>query len=392
MDKLETQNWKELSAVQIGGAICMPMILIGFELARQSVETAIYAIVIGNLFLFLLALLTSKMSYEGKMTTAENAASYFGALGKAFFACILLFSMCTWFAIQSQVMAEDLGRVLPEIDRGLLSMLVSSVIVVATLKGIRAVTWLANLALPLMVITLLICLAMAFQQQREEAIERGGDLFQGTSLVIAAAILAVVDLPTFFRHACTRKDAIKASVAIFLVGMPLVELFGVFLGAWTNATDLSGAFLCFGHVIWKGWIWLFILLVGWTTNNANLYSGAMCLQTLVPQMGAKRAIFAAGLLAVALSAVNILARFEFVLGLMGVCVASMGAVVLASYFLQRRHVKIQSLSWLLGLSWGLLHLNGIVRITPIAIIDASLVSAVTIFLAWRCRHEKILTN
>lgn len=383
---LEKQSWMEMSAVQIGGAICMPMILIGFELSRLNSVKALLAICIGNLFLFLLAFLTAEMSYRAKATTAENASHYFGKVGKCFFALILTLSMCGWFAIQAEVMAKDLG------GGRYTAVVISCAIVLATLKGIRAVTKLANVALPLMLITLLCCLVMAFVNRQEVVQSSEGTLFQGVSLVIAAAILAVIDLPTFFRHARSKSDARKASIATFLIGMPLVELVGVLLGLWTTAPDVSQALACFGHVAWKGWIWLFILLVGWTTNNANLYSASVSLQTLLPQLSIKKAILLAGLMAVILAGCDLLSRLTFVLEIMGVSVASMGAVVLTAYFLKRHHVVLQSLAWLLGATWGLLHVHAVVKITPIAIVDAALISAISTLFIWRCGSEKRIAH
>jgi hypothetical protein len=75
----------------------------------------------------------------------------------------------------------------------------------------------------------------------------------------------------------------------------------------------------------------------------------------------------------------------------------MGAVVLTSYYLHRRFgkplcVMIQCLAWFFGLAWGLLHLKGNVGITPIAIVDASVVSALCILLPWRFGSEKVYTS
>src|SRR5262245_51082545 len=107
------QGWMELSSIQLGGAICLPVILIGHELARQAgLYGAILAILLGNALLFGLSLLSSWMSSDCNKTTAEHAEYYFGTVGKYFFGLVIMASMAAWFAIQTQVVSCDLAQLL----------------------------------------------------------------------------------------------------------------------------------------------------------------------------------------------------------------------------------------------------------------------------------------
>lgn len=383
--QIETQNWLQLSAVQIGGAVCMPMILIGYSLAKMCPQMAFQAIAVGNILLFILALATSKMSVKTKATTTENASLYFGNIGKHFFAFIIMFSMCAWFAIQSQVMVQDIAQMV-QIPPVLTTAILSVLIVIASISGIRSVAKFANVAVPLMIATLLIAVITAFQSDYIAPSQQTGDFGTALSLVIAAAILAVIDLPTFFRHAASKKDAVKASVATFLVGIPLVELAGVLLGMHTESTSLPDALMCLSHPIWKAWICLFVLLAGWTTNNANLYSAAMCLESLVPKVKGKHAIIFAGILCTILSCFDLLENLSMVLELMGVLIASMGAVILSDSLLKKNSfssVYVNGMAWGFGLMAGLLTLFFEIGFTKIAILDAALVSAVFLIITKR---------
>ena len=95
---MKKQNWMELSSIQLGGALCLPVILIGHKIVEHaSLFAAIVSIIIGNALLFGGAYLSSRMSHESGKTTPENAETYFGSIGKRFFALIIVGSLACWF-------------------------------------------------------------------------------------------------------------------------------------------------------------------------------------------------------------------------------------------------------------------------------------------------------
>src|ERR1700722_3806733 len=106
---IEKQNWRQLASVQVGGAICLPLLLVGYELAKQGHPlNMLFSILWGNLLLFALALIAGCMSTKRNLTTVEHASFYFGPKGITFFALTLASSMLGWFAIQTQCMGGDL--------------------------------------------------------------------------------------------------------------------------------------------------------------------------------------------------------------------------------------------------------------------------------------------
>lgn len=227
--QMEKQGWKALSAIQIGGAICLPVLLVGYELCKRvGIVSAALAICIGNLILFIMAYSTSKMSYEEKKTTAENAKSYFGRNGTKIFALLLAVSLSFWFAIQSQVMSQDLVQVFGiSTSSSLIPMAISLVIVIFAISGVKGIERVATLAVPLMFITMLLALVIGVVKSEKlpPLVWNGVDPV-AISLVLATCILAVVDLPTFFRHAKCSSSAVKASFIVFVVATPLIELLG----------------------------------------------------------------------------------------------------------------------------------------------------------------------
>lgn len=389
---LAKQTWMELSSIQLGGVICLPVILIGHELAaKTSLGAALTAIVLGNALLFLLALISSHMAYESKKTTAENTGYYFGSMGKSFFALLIALTLAAWFAIQTAVMGRDLAHLLsdvfsialPEISLNIIS---GFLMVACALFGIRGMTFLANSALPLMVATLAVALYSAGSTSHETLTNERlyGYAPEGLSLAIGAAISAVIDLPTFFRHAISKKDAMIASAATFLIGLPLIECVGVLLGFWTHSSSITEALLCSKHPLFKTWVALFILLAGWTTNNTNLYSASMSLQSAFRAFSERTCTCLIGGCALLLTSLPMLEHLSLVLDIAGIFIASMGSTVLTAYSLGRffkgggSSLFANKMSFIIGVLCGSYTIFYGSLFSQIAIVDAFVGSSCTL--------------
>ena len=133
-------------------------------------------------------------------------------MGSKIFALSLLFSKGCWFAIQLDMMAEVLG-----IGMGLKALLGAS-IVALSLFGLKAISLFSAIAMPLLIGTM----GFAFYESSHlESI--GGEqglVFEGISVAIACAITAVVDMPTYFRHARSQKDGLVGQLYFCLSLFP----------------------------------------------------------------------------------------------------------------------------------------------------------------------------
>ncbi len=81
-----------------------------------------------------------------------------------------------------------------------------------------------------------------------------------------------------------------------------------------------------------------------------------------------------------LSAFDVLAHLAFVLELMGIVIASMGATVLTAFFLKTEELRLHGICWLLGVIAGILALSFQIGLTKVPILDACLVSGSILLL------------
>lgn len=397
---VEKQDWKQLSSIQIGGAICLPVIIIGQTLSKSyGFFTASIAIILGNLLLLLLGLVAAKMSYEKNKTTMENAVDYFGEKGIFLFALSMAFSLLCWFAIQLNMMSISLLDLLSIDNENILyltglNISLGLAITVVALWGLRAINVLANISLPLLFLTLGYAL---YSVSGTKAISERIFMISGTSFVIASAILVVIDLPTYFKHSRSPRDGYISIGIIFGLVMPFLQIIGVYLADGMVEGTILDTLKREGNPWWNLWIASFLILAGWTTNNLNLYSGVMSLELVFKRMSLEKLTFLFGGLGTFLSFFNLLNHLERVLDIMGIFISSMGAVVLTRYLLdQFTHYvindwdhKLHLTAWAIGIVVGFLSLYGY-SLTGISLLDAMLgacaATHITLF-RWKS-HEK----
>ena len=195
-------NWKQLTCLKAGGAICLPVIMVGQTLcSRYGLTSALAAIVIGNCILLAMATVMALMSMESRQTTTDNAHEYFGTQGTRCFAVTLLIAKCCWFAIQLDLMALSLHALMPEwFPTTAIRIGLGAMIVAVAMHGIRALSVLSSWSLPVLLATMAYALYIA--SDSGSSISEAMPLsYAGISVAIATAITAVIDMPTYFRHA-----------------------------------------------------------------------------------------------------------------------------------------------------------------------------------------------
>ena len=368
-------SWGQLTGLKVGGAICLPVIMAGHALCQNyGLVSALVAIFMGNAILLIMALAMAKMSYESGMTTTDNASAFFGTLGTRCFSMALVIVKTSWIAIQLGLMALSFKTLLPEtIPLSVLQVFLGALVIAVSMRGISLLSKITTLSLPLLLITL--AYAIYSTRHVEPPFREIPFTLEGISLAMATAITAVIDMPTYFRHAKTKRDGVLAAALFIGVSVPLIEGIGIYLCYKHPGLTVIDTLNQSQNQLWNLWVTVFIVLAGWSTNNSNLYSAAAGLGTLVPQFPEKKRVVLIGCIGIILSLCGILQSFVFALQILGVMVSSMGCVIVTRYMLKfRGSGKINLMTWGLGAIVGLASACKIITITGVPLIDGCAVS------------------
>jgi len=353
----QKQSWWQLLSIQTGGAICLPVIMAGqFICQKYGWLAALFGVGLGNLFLLIIGYFLASMSTTRPQSTIQHAERYFGSFGRVLFAFILIFSMLGWFGIQLNVIVLSCQQLLnlwgAPIPYLLLTLGIGTLISSVMCFGMCAMKWLSYFSAPLLSLTLIYSVWTATGTiQFDEPLSMSwlGSL----SLIVGANIAAIIDLPTFFRHAKSGREARICIVLLYGLVVPFIEIVGVYLAAITGGDSILEV-LQTGHgSLWMMWICCFVFLSGWATNNANLYSALTSSYSLFGQLRSTIPTLVLGAIGTGIACFNPLNNIEDVLDLFGITIGGLGAVILASYLLEQSRPNFRSISWISLLSWSM---------------------------------------
>lgn len=354
---VKKQSWWQLLSIQAGGTICLPVIMVGGLVCQKfGWLSALLSVGFGNLFLLIIGYLLASLSTYRPQSTVEHAVSYFGNRGRLLLASLMMFSMLGWFGIQINVMSLScaqffnmLGIAIPDL---FLNIGIGIIISCVMCLGMKAMKGLSYVSAPLLGLTLLYA-TFSSGGVIPLAAPLAISWLGGLSLIIGANIAAVIDLPTFFRHAKSSRDAKTCILLLYGLVVPFIEIVGIYLSAVTGGSSILDV-LQTGHgPLWAMWISCFVLLSGWATNNANLYSSVTSSYSLTERCTPMIRTLILGVIGTVIACLNPLGNIENVLDLLGVTVGGMGAVILANYLLERRSLTYKTLPGISLLSWGL---------------------------------------
>ncbi len=270
--KLLNQSWSTLSGLQLSGALSLPVIMIGYYLGQHySSLTGFSQIILGNIGLFSLALFYLRTIHHRKGLTIELAETLFGKSGTFICAAGLVLSLMGWSAIQLHLLAAATHQPVVTV------LLAASSIYYLTSKDLSFLGRLNVIILPFLVASLSYLL-FSLPEQKALPVFLGNESFKrGLVLVMIAGSGLVFDLPTFFRHAATAKDALISIVLLFLIALPLIEGLGIYLAlhklnqaSWINSLIQSFSLPTLS----------FLLLSGLFSSCLNLYSATMTITRL----------------------------------------------------------------------------------------------------------------
>ncbi len=378
---MKQQGVLQLTAVLVGGAICLPVIMVGQMLGiTYGLLPSLLAILAGNAVLLGIGLVMAKLSVRHRETTAEVAGRYLGPLGARLLAGTMLTTLIGWFAIQLDLISLVVGG-------GLLGNIgIGLIITLLAMGGLKSITRIASVSSPLLIITMGIT---AFLLVGGPIVVSPVFSSLAISMVIATAIGSAFDLPTYFRHAKNSRSAKLSAILTFGVAMPLIECLGVYIGLKAPALNLVAAMTGVGGAVWGVWVVAFLLLAGWTTNNSNLFSATACLKTLIPKVGTRICTLVIGICGTALSCLPLLARFPLTLNLMGVLIIAVGASVLVSHLLGRNDSGWSLIACAMGGAVGLMTSLGVFALTGVPLIDAAATSGILTLIVGRKVHETV---
>jgi len=334
--------WIELGIVTATSEFVLAATL-GYSM---SLPRAMIAVTLGTTLLILIGGLIGIAGAEQGLPAGLLARwSGFGKIGSASISFVLSCGNLAWFGVQNSICAQAVQRATAgRLSFTLVSILTGSLLVVIAALGFKSLARTASLIVPLFVVVAaygtyraLTGTALAILLQRPPtgppmSIATGADLVVGSFIV--GAVLAP-DLTRFCRRG---RDAFWVMAIALVLGQIVLGLAGVLLSHAAQTRDVIS--IIFQAAGWLGVTVVFLATV--KLNDVNLYSTSLHLINAIQivtgrELSRVKLTIVAGAIGIIFSILGILDHITQFLMLLGIIMAPVGGIVIADYFLLRRH-------------------------------------------------------
>jgi cytosine permease len=344
------QNWVWLASVMIGTTICVPVFQFGAMLGSQLSFLALFlSVFAGGLLAGLMALGCGYIGQQTGLTSSLIIRQTFGRQGYLLANAAFVAACIGWFGIQTGIFANAFTQTFATLFGVNLSFvavaLVSGLLMSTTaVIGYRGLGKLSYIAVPMLLVLLVSPLAMLLWQQESGAIfmhqaSATAPSFGTVVGMVTGAYIAAI-IPDLTRFMKTRADMVKGIVVNHMLVYPLLLLLTGTLAMLANGQDLMSIMLALNF----GSLALVVLFFAtWTTNDANVYSGAVTLNPFFPQLERWQLAAIAGTFGTIAAAFGIFEHFMSWLIMLGVVFSPIAGVMLTDYVLHPQQYTAKAL-------------------------------------------------
>ncbi|MDH7513580.1 MAG: cytosine permease [Clostridiales bacterium] len=344
------KTWLDITMVWVGVAIVLSALLRGMMVGMGlgDLRSVLAAYLLGEGLLIGMMTLTGFMGARTGLSTALLARRAFGGRGSLVISLCLAVAFMGWFGVQAGLFAETMVsavRIPLSVPR--LAFLSGLLMMIPAVFGFRGLKVLSYGAVPPMVVIFLYAALKTGNHMlgAEEltSLARAHSpspyplaIGAAASIIAGGFIVGSVTSADIFRYARPRFREILLAATLSMAVSAAMQLIGSVMAMKTGLyhEDLPRLIIRPEHA-GLGFVgFLAIAFAQWTTNDSNLYSSVLALNTILRWTRWKLAI-AVGVLSSLLAAWGILGRLGLFLSLLSIAVGPVGGILVADYYLLR---------------------------------------------------------
>ncbi len=418
------KNWFEIGIVYWGSAICLPAFLIAGLIAGPSrLSTAAGAFLFGSIVLGAISILVGILGAKTRLSTGMSAKFTFGRYGANVLQLLLFFGLWGWFGVQLGFMVAGLGNGGLAFALGgavpvwLLKIVGGVLMTLSAMLGFKAIEKLSIVAIPLLIIIILATIVSVYSGDKTLAsvasvtAEGAMPLGAAISIVIGTYIVGALIAPDITRYAKSKSAGGWGMAFGMLIGFPVVLILGaVMVKGAGGEVDFSKVMLANNSGFWSVLAVLAIILAAWTTNDNNLYSGALSLNAMFPFMKKWMITIVSGVVGtgLALAGINTAAGFQAFLGVVAILIPPAASVMIIDYYFfkceENRFFNseeandaedfrpIPFIAWMVGSALGFLIQKTSLQITTVPALDTIIVAGICYAAIMVASKKKVLVS
>lgn len=285
---------------------------------------------------------TGALAYVGAKTGLSLdllAQHSFGAKGSYLPSVLISFTQIGWFGVGVAMFAMPVANLIAPGKTWVtyvLVMIAGICMMGSAFFGIRAMTIVSYISVPLIAVLGIAAMALAIGSQDVTLAEKfaehqGMSVIAGAGLVIGSFVSGGTATPNFARFAKNERQAVIVTLIAFFLGNSLMFCFGAVSGVYVGGNDIFEVMIALDLTAFA------VIVLGlniWTTNDNALYSAGLGLSNITKVPKRPMVLFS-GVLGT-LAAVWLYNNFVGWLNVLNCTLPPVGAIIVLDYFCHKK--------------------------------------------------------
>lgn len=334
------------------GMVTMFMIMLGFTffsasmwVGKELADGLDFAGFIGSMLVggAILGAYTGLLGYVGAKTGLSMdllAQRAFGKKGSYLSSAMISFTQIGWFGVGIAMFAIPVANALfggSTVAQYILVVIAGICMTASAYFGIKSLTVISYIAVPLVAILGTVAMCMAVSQGEGTIVEQFAKsttdltIFGGAGLVMGSFVSGGTATPNFTRFAKSGKSGAIITVIAFFLGNSLMFCFGAISSIFTGGNDI------FDVMMRLNLFYFAVLVLGlniWTTNDNALYSAGLGLANIFNK-GKKPMVLFSGIFGT-ITAVWLYNNFCGWLNILNCTLPPVGILLVLGYFMNKK--------------------------------------------------------
>lgn len=281
----ERKKWLNLLTVSLGYVFVVTSMQAGGSIGvGLGFRDAVLAILVSSVILSVLACAMGIIASKSGLNLGLLSKFSFGQAGTYVPVAIVAITTIGWFSIDAYLIGQSTNALFPQIPIIPIAVLGGIGMTLTALRGIKWMTYLSNLAVPLIIIFGIISMVVAVNSsggiEGMMAIEHNTPISFSKAVALGVgsyAVGAVMFTPDIMRFAKNTRTAILIMIVTMMVGNTFVVLFGAIGAVATGSSDIAVVLAMQGLLAPS---FLVLVLNIWSTAQGCVYSGSISLGTV----------------------------------------------------------------------------------------------------------------
>lgn len=307
-----------------------------------GMPNAIYAIVLGNIVLFVYSALIGYASGKWGFNFPLMVREAFGRGGAVVPMTILGVLVTGWYAFQAWLTADIVRVAFGLTDAALVGALAAVVGVIFALPAIFGIKWMANVmkfALPAILLVALYWVVFKIIPAGGRVINNPGtgtiNFMTGVALAWSTFVVSGTMTGDIVRYTRTGGQAVGVTAVAFLFSNMPFMLLGAFTAAAINDPQVVYFFDSPALAVVVPLL-IIAMLSNWSTCDACLYNATMAFTNVADKVTWRMAAVFGSVLGIVAAATGLIGNIVNWLILLGLIVPPIGGVIIADYYILRR--------------------------------------------------------